>query len=748
MSDLADRIAKRRAELAGQPEQPAQPSLKDRIAARRQELSGGAKAQYEAMGFRQIATANDGVVMEDQNGKRVYTSPGYNTSDPAKVDAIMKGATVADTVQTDLDKEILGKHPVLARWQEFNQGVPLIGEWFDEAVGLFDPKAAQGMNRMSDAMERQHPVQAGALNILGGVVSTAPLAIGSAGAKAADWVGKSTSTIGRLGRVAAASGTAGAIEGAVSGAGKNREDRGYGALMGGAIGAGFGAALGPIADLAGQTVTHLAKRIKTLDVRTIADEFGIDAAAARTVKKALLNDDLAAASARIGQLGDDAMLADAGPATQALLDAASKTGGKALATTREAVEGRATTVAQRLPGKLDDILGGVKGVKTAAREISQSTSAARQAAYDRAFSRAVNYADDAGRKIEDVFARIPSGTMQAAIKEANEEMQSLGIRNMQILADVADDGSVVFRQMPNVRQLDEIKKALGNQARDAVDKFGRPTVQGLRYKRLAGELRDAIVEAVPDYKTALKLGGDKIQTDEALALGKSILFRNTTVEDVRAFMRQGVSRESRAALAQGLRETIESSLSNVRRTITDPNVDAREAIQLVKELSSRANIDKVRLILGPTKANELISEMDKQATALLLRGAVARNSDTAIRTAIQGQVIDEATPGLVRQTIGNAGNPLEAARDVTRAIAGTDARSMNEAQQAVFAQIADALTRIKGPDARRALVAVKDAMAGQPIKDADARLIGRMAADGVLQIHQGLRQFLERPEAR
>ena len=744
MNDLLDRINKRRQELAAS----GVPSgdIKARIAARRSELSRGARQQYTDMGFREIATANDGVIMENDKGERVYTSPGYNTNDPAKIAEIMNGATVADTFQSDLDRERIAKNPVAARVQEFNQGAPIVGEWLDEAVGLVSPEAAKNMRATSDAMERQHPIQSGALNVLGGVAYTAPLAVMGAGQKTADFVGRAGSKIGRLARVMGAGAAAGLPEGVASGAGREAGDRLRGAAVYGAMGAGLGAALAPVADLAGIGAAALARRMKKLDVAAIAREFGIDTAAARTVKEALINDDLGAAAARLGKLGDDAMLADAGPATQALLDAASKTGGKALAVTRDAVEGRSAAFGARLPSKLDSILGTTaKGVKTAAREISESTSGVRRAAYERAYSTAVNYADDAGRKVEDVLARVPPSTMLTAIKEANEEMRSLGLKNMQIMAEIGPDGSVVFREMPNVRQLDEIKKALGNIGREAVDKFGRPTGQGIRYSRLAGELGGAIGDAVPAYRTAVRLGGDKIQMDDALDLGRKLLFANVNVEDVYGFVRKGLSSEARAAMVQGVRETIENTMSAVRRTITDPNVDAREAMKLVTELSSRKNTSKLRLALGKAKAEALMDELDKQATALLLRGAVARNSDTAIRGAIQGQAKTELTPNVARRVAGNIGNPLDAAKEFTRALAGIDARSMGDAEKAMFAQIADALTRIRGADAQRALVAVQGALAGQPMKDAEAKLIGRMITDGVLQIHQSARQLPEMP---
>lgn len=639
----------------------------------------------------------------------------------------------ADADQIAQDQMTLAGVPVpLRAVTSFTQGIPLVGEFTDELTGLMDPAAGERHRATQEAMERQYPKTAMGLQVAGSIASTAPAVALGAGSRALNWVGQGASRLTQAGRAAVVGGAAGAIEGAAAGAGRaDRPEEGgrvRGAAVGAGVGGSLGAALGVFAPMVGDGVANLVRRAKRLDVSTIANEFGISPAAARSVKEALVNDDLNAAVARLGQLGDDAMLADAGPATQGLLDAASKTGGRALTVTREAVEGRSQRLGARLPQRLDAILGNAGGIRSAARDIAQRTAPARQAAYTRAYATPINYADEAGQAIEGVLSRVPPNTLNRAISEANEAMMEAGERNLQIMARIADDGSVTFQQMPNVRQLDEIKKALDSIGREAVDQFGRPTAQGSRAQRLARDLRNALGEAVPSYRAALRLGGDKIKEDQGLDIGRRLLWRNTTVEDVRDFVSDGMSIEARNAVRRGLRETIEGTMSNVRRTITDPNTDAREAMQVVKELSSRANQEKLRLILPPGQANALLEELDRMATALVLRGAVARNSDTAIRTAVQGQVRDEATPGLLTRTLGNMGNPLEAAREVTQTVAGIDPRSMSSAQQQIFAEIADALTRIQGPDAQRALAVVNRALQGQPIKDAEAQLIGRVVA--------------------
>jgi hypothetical protein len=335
--------------------------------------------------------------------------------------------------------------------------------------------------------------------------------------------------------------------------------------------------------------------------------------------------------------------------------------------------------------------------------------------------------------------------LKTAIDEANDAMRADGITNRQIMAEIGDDGSVVFREMPNVQQLDEIKKALDTIGRESVDQFGRPTSQGRRAKNLARQVRDAVKEAVPEYGRALRLGGDKIQQDEGLTLGKTLLFKNTTVEDVKDFLNQGVSNEAKQAVRQGVRDSIEQNLSNVRRTITDPNVDAREAMQLVKEMSSRANVAKLRLVLGNVRANRLLQELDRSAAALELRAAIAQNSKTAIRDSIQGQVADETAPNLAQRAVGNVGNPFDSAQEITKTIAGIDPRSMSAREKAIFDEVAQVLVNTKGSDAQQALNVITQAMNGQPIKDAQAALIGEIVATaGGLTAYQEVKQNLAR----
>ena len=611
------------------------------------------------------------------------------------------------------------------------QGLPFVGEWIDEGFNAIDPGRGDRLRQIQEATGREMPKSSLAAQIGGGVVGSVPLAIGAVGA-----VGRAATTAGKVLGGTGLGIVAGGTEGALQGAGAaNEGNRGRGAATGAAIGAGMGGVVGMLAPVVSDGVQAIARRVKKLDVRTIADEFGLSIPAARTVKSALANDDMERAIAAIRRGGDDAMLADAGPASRQMLDAASQTGGEALAITRDRVGTRAATQGARFKQTIDDVLGTPGGVRAAARDISQRTAPARQAAYDRAFASPIDYSGP-GRNIEAVLERIPPRTLKSAIDEANEAMIAEGKRNMQILADIADDGSVTFREMPNVQQLNQIKIELGNIAQGEVDQFGRKTARGVRASKLAAELRDAVGEAVPSYRTALKLGGDKIAEDNALDLGRNLLTKRTTFEDVRDGLR-GASDEAKAAAKRGLRENLDSIMENARTTLTEieaGNFDfetgqnaAKEALDALRNLTTPANFKKARLVLG-SDAKRLFDELQKTSDAMALRAAVAKNTATAVRSAIRQQVTDETAPGVLRRVVGNMGNPLDAAKDVTQTIAGIDPASMSEAQRQLFAEIADALTGIRGAEAERAMRAVQGAMQGQPIRDAEAEIIGRLVA--------------------
>lgn len=552
-----------------------------------------------------------------------------------------------------------------------------------------------------------------------------------------------TSMAGKIGLGAGIGATVGAGEGALSGAGyADGQNVGAEALKGGLIGAGIGGAVGGLAPVAAAWVKNLAQWAKGYDTKIIAKTLGVDKKTAAMLKSSLSGDDPAKALEAINRAGPDAMLADAGPGTKQLLDAAMQSSGSASRVAGDAIEKRAAKAATRINNIFDNLLGKADdGIKSAARGIAQRTSSARSAAYERAFAKPIDYASDAGRNVERVVKRVPRDMLAGAIKKANDAMQMDERTAKQIMASIADDGTVTFTKPLDLFQLNELKIQIGNLAREAVDNFGRPTGEGIKLKKLAGDLAGALGEAVPEYRAAVKLGGDKIAEDQALELGRKMLMPSTTREVVAEGL-QGASVDARAAAKRGVRIAIDEAMANVRAVISDPNVDAREALKILSDMSSRAAKQKVKMLLGADKAAALAEAVDEARAHLELRSAVARNSATASRLATQ-----DTAKRIVGDTILDAardGEPINFAKRIVQTLTGGSEARKTEALNSLYTEVAKALTGPRGQEAKAAMAVIEQALKGQPIKTEEAEAIARLvASSGALTAYQSGTRYLE-----
>jgi hypothetical protein len=179
-------------------------------------------------------------------------------------------------------------------------------------------------------------------------------------------------------------------------------------------------------------------------------------------------------------------------------------------------------------------------------------------------------------------------------------------------------------------------------------------------------------------------------------------------------------------------------LANVQSAASNPNTDIREFQKMANELRSRAMRENMEVLLGKPAADNLYKQLDEQVVALELRAAVARNSATARRQAIQGQVQDLTAPGILATLF--SGEPLKATKRVVAAITGntTEARALR--QIGIYDEIAQVLVTQRGPQAKYALDLVQRAMAGDALNKVQASLIARaitrpaaMAAYGAMR---------------
>ena len=580
---------------------------------------------------------------------------------------------------------------------QYMRGTPFIGEYMDEVAGAVtdtfggdgDMVRDRARARM-DSFEDDNPKAAIGAQVAGGVVGSLPaIAAVPAAAVPASLGGK---VVAGAGAGMAGGGADGAVSG--YGAGTDTESRKSEATNRGVLQGALGAGLGFAAPFVASGAKKLAGTlVDALSVNPALKQAGIKKPTADMLTRALTAEGTFDDAARNMRSGNANMLVDAGQNTRALLDTAIQSSGPAGAKASKVVEQRATKAGDTMRGALDDALGPPRGVKQVAREISTDSSAARNDAYTKAYEAPIDYSSSAGRSIEESFDRVPPKTLKRAIEEANDAMRMDGIKNRQIMAQISDNGEITFKEMPNVQQADYVKRALDEMGQET-DNFGRPTGFAKRARTAAKRLRDSIVEAVPEYGDALDKASDKLSQDAALDLGQKLFKENTTMEDVAADIgRMGKSELDR--VKQGIRSRIDDTMAQVQRTITDPNVDAREATKALKLLSSRANKQKLSLVLGPEQSAKLSKQIDEAEAALNLKASVASNSKTFARQNVNDTIDRKLAPGFVENAFSL--KPGAAKDSLMQALLKSGPAEQSAKRDQVFSELVDALTASDGP---------------------------------------------------
>tara|TARA_R110000851_G_scaffold308955_1_gene468160 strand:- start:130 stop:2373 length:2244 start_codon:yes stop_codon:yes gene_type:complete len=690
-------------------------------------------------GLTQIGTfADDGRILRRPDGSLTAVSAGGSTSDQATINRIMEGGSFAEISQDRFDNKIIDENKGIARLNEFVRGVPFVGEYVDEAVGKISPKAGEAMRRTTEAMQRQRPGETTALNVGGGIAGSVPLALagGPALIEKARGMGRGARVAigGLLGAIGG--GTEGAISG--YGSGENPEDRLANArsrgIAGGALGGILGGSGPLVADGAGALAEKAGNVYRGIGNSKVSREMGVSPQAADVLRGTFEGTDPTMSAATIARAGDNAMIGEVSPASRGLLDALAVRGNQARNVVNAAVDERVTTTNATMRGALDDAFGPTPaGIRSAADEIASRTGPGRKAAYDAAYLTPIDYASSGGRNIEDVFSRVPNPILKASIEAANEEIMSnkalrdAGIR--QILADVADDGAVTFRDLPTVPQLDQIKRGLQSVAYRNTDTFGRLNPDGARYNRLAGELRDATIDATGGangaYAKAVAAGGDKIAEDEALKLGSGIFTERVKREDV-AQMMKNANETVRESARVGIRQQADEIMAQTRRVASDPNVTARQVNSVLGPLSAETTRTKLSLVLGESEYKNLFRQVDEMSEAFNLRAAVSENARTAGRIVAEGRLKDATSPNVVQQLMG--GEAVDAAKSTVQLLTGETKTSQALRTDNVAEELARYLTQQRGETAQAAVRYLSQVSEGRNLTQAQANFVANTLA--------------------
>ena len=617
----------------------------------------------------------------------------------------------------------------------FAQGTTL--GWGDELRGVVQGgiSAAQGgdfdatykstvdhARNAIDYQRRENPVGSLAAEIGGGVatsIAAAPAAglvgLGNAARTLPMW-----QQILRGGAIAI---PGGAVYGAGA-SGDSLKERVEGALLGGMFGAVGGAVAPVIMRGVGAGAQNVMNRI---NANRAARQVGVSPEASRFVTETLQADNaLGAGGGRMAAAGDERMIADAGQSATNLLDFAIQSSGRAGRAATEAIDERVARSSVAITNALDDALGAPQGTRSLRAGIASSTAGARGAAYRSAYDTPIDYASAGGRRLEELLTRVD----QSDINAANSLMRAEGYQSQQILARIADDGTVTYQRMPDVRQIDYITRALRDraEANAGLGKLGGQTNAGRVYGNLASDLRGATRDAVPEYGIALDTAADPIRRSQAVEFGASMLRSNVTRDEVEETVLRMTAPE-RSAAQQGVRAHVDELIANVSRTVLDDDTAARGAIRALRELSKPANRQKLTVLLGGRDAGTLFSRIDEAATAFELRANVASNSRTFQRQEMNRRVQQTTAPDGPVATLMR-GEPVNAGKRVVQALTGQTPEVALRRQDEIMNEIVRLLTA-RGMDADqnlRVLRALGAHMQGSQAMADTMRMFGERAA--------------------
>jgi hypothetical protein len=686
------------------------------------EAKGSRPDKASILGTPLMLTDDGGRIYDTSEGL-VFTSPGYSTSDQKVIREIIEqqkkkgGKTPKEMAESRIRQDILGQAPIASRGAAAIQGLPFVGEYVDELIGLASPRIQQNVRAAQSAMSEEYPITTGALQTGTAIAATAPFLPARV---AGTTLEKALKTSG-LGAVF------GGAEGGVSGYGRGEtpEQRMESAKSGAMFGAGGGSAGGFAAPYLERGISRLFDK----PARTLAAQLGISVEAAQVIRSTFSQGgNMQDAVTAVQQAGRTGMIADANAATKAMTDAVAATGGEASEIVSSSVRQRAETAGRDLSSQLDETLGDVPaGTRSVLEEVAGRSASARGRLYDAALGSPIDYTSTAGAAIESLFERIPDRVKVEAIRRANEAMQMEGTRGqtMQIRAIIGDDGSVSFSEMPNMTQLNELKIALQEMAQDMVNpRTGQMTAEGIRYQKIAGELRGALTEANPIYGRAVDLGGEKIQEENAFMLGLDMLKDKTTREQVQQGL-SGITQAQRDLVRRGVRSNIDETLANVKSSIdAGGETEIAEARRLLRNLSSRANRDKLQMLLSPEEYAEFERTLMQSYMAMDLRASTARGSQTAIRQQVQGD-IEQATSGGMLRNI-QQGKPAMATQDIIKALTGATDEFTVQQRQAVYADLARVLVGRQGKDAQAALNYIQQAVENGKIDQKRAAFVANV----------------------
>ena len=355
---------------------------------------------------------------------------------------------------------------------------------------------------------------------------------------------------------------------------------------------------------------------------------------------------------------------------------------------RAKIEERSLKAMQDMKFGIDEIMGQPIGIKELERRLrgdewtepldvlevppeAANPSSPIRKAYDEAYGTSIDYYSEAGEELESF---IKNRIRPQAVRDAMILMRDRGRQSNQLKATFHNEGTpyeyVEFEVLPNVEQLDYIKRGLDNIARggDGKGQLGGQTPLGQSAATNAKILRNMLGEQVPAYRKALGLAARPRQAREAMVLGrKALLDEEMTADELAAAMRT-MNDEAKQFLRQGAREGLDTTMRRakdamlpdraVENFVSRTDLGDPETRRMLGHLSSQEMRDKMRLVLGEKDAKTLFTKFDELMNSLELEGS----SRHSVRRFMQDKIMEEETNNLLEMLF--QGNPMKAAGQV------------------------------------------------------------------------------------
>lgn len=369
--------------------------------------------------------------------------------------------------------------------------------------------------------------------------------------------------------------------------------------------------------------------------------------------------------------GQDVNIADIQGVKPVLERAAGRAEPSAVDALNDSLSQRLKDSGQAVGAGLDAVYGKTLDAGASRDAAITQARAVNKPAYDKAYSQPIDYASPQGMQIENIINnRVPS----TAIKRANDLMRTEGASpSQQIMANIADDGSVTFQKMPNTMQVDYITRALNDMAKsgEGAGAMGGQTQLGSAYQGLARDLRTSLRQAVPDYGTAVDGAGRYIKQNNAFDSGtdfiKLITNKKADPTDVsnqlRMFTRRDgkqYSPKERATFSEGIANFIKENPDTAAKIFAQGDSTTMQRMQTA--LGSQ-NFNAIDDLLSANRIAAMTKEIGAKTPPGILHDA---GVGTAIGAA-GGTALEHFVP-TVWQNITS--NPLTAAGAAALAAGG------------------------------------------------------------------------------